>query len=94
MCFGSLHRSISQAFSSETYPRAPFKGYPSVPKSSDLKRQARWIFGHSGGGPGFSIAAYSCPEKGVTVAAVVVRDSSLEAEKLVFEALKLVAFHR
>lgn len=48
------------------------------------------VYGHNGGGPGFSVAAYAAPSKNITVAAVVNRDSSLEAEKLVFETLKLL----
>ncbi|MBX2994129.1 MAG: beta-lactamase family protein [Bdellovibrionaceae bacterium] len=47
-------------------------------------------YGHNGGGPGFSVAAYASPEKDVTIAAVVNRDSSVEAETLVFEALNLI----
>lgn len=46
------------------------------------------VYGHNGGGPGFSVAAYTAPEKELVVAAVINRDSSVEAEKLVFEVLK------
>lgn len=46
------------------------------------------VYGHNGGGPGFSIAAYAAPTKNVVVGAVINRDSSLEAEKLVFETIK------
>lgn len=56
----------------------------------DMNSKFGPVYGHNGGGPGFSVAAYIAPEKGTTVAAVVNRDSTVEAEKIVFEILKRI----
>ncbi len=48
------------------------------------------VYGHNGGGPGFSVASYVSPLKGLVVTAIVNRDSSVEAEKVVFETLKQI----
>ncbi len=53
----------------------------------DLSSRYGAFYGHNGGGPGFSVSTFVVPEKSVAVAAVVNRDSSLEAEKLVYRAL-------
>ncbi len=56
----------------------------------DMQSKFGPIYGHNGGGPGFSVAAYVATQKSVTVAAVVNRDSTIESEKLVWEVLKLL----
>lgn len=56
----------------------------------DLHYNKGPIYGHSGEGPGFSVASYHLQSKNLTLASVVNQDSVLSAETLIYETLNLI----
>ena len=53
----------------------------------DMESKFGPIYGHNGGGPGFSTAVYRIPQKNIAIAAVVNHDNLIEAADLIFSAL-------
>lgn len=69
------------------FPHAEIQASYGLGLMGDLESRFGAFCGHNGGGPGFSVSAYTVPDKELAVTAVVNQDSSLEAEKLIYSIL-------